>query len=378
MRRLIITVMVGLMAAVASAQSPIEKYIAQWAPTAVREMYRSGVPASITLAQGILESRYGLSTLAADGNNHFGIKCHKDWTGKKQYHDDDAKGECFRVYDSADESFRDHSDFLRYRDRYKFLFDFETTDYKSWANGLKKAGYATDPGYPGKLIKYIEDYKLYEYDTMPLTETEALEEKAEAIAQADQPGQGKQEVKADDKTKNKSKASKKSVKASKKKAKKKTSVVDEELTGKIPESPLSLEEPKRIDKSQLEEFKFSLSREAYSKNGVPFVTSVEGETYSSIAARYGLFLKEILKYNDLAAPQELLPGTVVYLQAKKKQSEKGLDKFIVEDDSQSLRDICQRFGVRMSSVQKMNGFDAGYQPGEGDTIVLRGKRRNKR
>ena len=375
MRRLVITVVVGLMAVVASAQSPIEKYIAQWAPTAVREMYRSGVPASITLAQGILESRYGLSTLAADGNNHFGIKCHKDWTGKKQYYDDDAKGECFRVYDSADESFRDHSDFLRYRDRYKFLFDFETTDYKSWANGLKKAGYATDPGYPGKLIKYIEDYKLYEYDTMPLTETEALEEKAEkVVGQTVQPEQGKQEVKA----KNKDKSSRKSVKASKKKAKKKTSVVDEELTGKIPESPLSLEEPKQIDKSQLEEFKFSLSREAYSKNGVPFVTSVEGETYSSIAARYGLFLKEILKYNDLAAPQELLPGTVVYLQAKKKQSEKGLDKFIVEDDSQSLRDICQRFGVRMSSVQKMNGFDAGYQPGEGDTIVLRGKRRNKR
>lgn len=375
MRRLVITVVVGLMAVVASAQSPIEKYIAQWAPTAVREMYRSGVPASITLAQGILESRYGLSTLAADGNNHFGIKCHKDWTGKKQYYDDDAKGECFRVYDSADESFRDHSDFLRYRDRYKFLFDFETTDYKSWANGLKKAGYATDPGYPGKLIKYIEDYKLYEYDTMPLTETETLEEKAEeVVGQTVQPEQGKQEVKA----KSKDKSSRKSVKASKKKAKKKTSVVDEELTGKIPESPLSLEEPKRIDKSQLEEFKFSLSREAYSKNGVPFVTSVEGETYSSIAARYGLFLKEILKYNDLAAPQELLPGTVVYLQAKKKQSEKGLDKFIVEDDSQSLRDICQRFGVRMSSVQKMNGFNAGYQPGEGDTIVLRGKRRNKR
>ena len=185
MRRLLITIMVGLVAVAASAQSPIEKYIAQWAPTAVREMYRSGVPASITLAQGILESRYGLSTLAADGNNHFGIKCHKDWTGKKQYHDDDAKGECFRVYDTADESFRDHSDFLRYRDRYKFLFDLETTDYKSWAYGLKKAGYATDPGYPGKLIKYIEDYKLYEYDTMPLDQTSVLEEKAEAIEKKD-------------------------------------------------------------------------------------------------------------------------------------------------------------------------------------------------
>ena len=375
MRRLLITIMVGLVAVAASAQSPIEKYIAQWAPTAVREMYRSGVPASITLAQGILESRYGLSTLAADGNNHFGIKCHKDWTGKKQYHDDDAKGECFRVYDTADESFRDHSDFLRYRDRYKFLFDLETTDYKSWAYGLKKAGYATDPGYPGKLIKYIEDYKLYEYDTMPLDQTSVLEEKAEAIEKKDV----KKDVKVKEQpSKEKAKAQKKSVKESKRKKAKKKASADDELTGKIPQSPLSLEEPKRIDKSQLEEFKFSLTREAYSKNGVPFVTSVEGETYSTIAARYGLFLKEILKYNDLTAPQELLPGTVVYLQAKKNQSEKGLDKFIVEDDSQSLRDICQRFGVKMSSVVKMNGFAPGYQPSEGDTILLRGKRRNKR
>ncbi|MBR1926376.1 MAG: glucosaminidase domain-containing protein, partial [Bacteroidales bacterium] len=338
---------------------------------------RSGVPASITLAQGILESRYGLSTLAADGNNHFGIKCHKDWTGKRQYHDDDEKGECFRVYDSAEESFRDHSDFLRYRDRYKFLFDFETTDYKSWAYGLKKAGYATDPGYPGKLIRYIEDYKLYEYDTLPLSQTGALEEKAVEVAgQEDAAAQPSQQVKA--KAKDKPKSGRKSVKASKRKARKKASSADEEITGKIPESPLSLEEPKMIDKSRLEEFKFSLTREAYSKNGVPFVTSVEGETYSSIADRYGLFLKEILKFNDLSAPQELLPGTVVYLQAKKNQSEKGLDKFIVEDGSMTLRDICQRFGVKMSSVRKMNGFDSGYQPSEGDTILLRGKRRNRK
>ena len=365
--------MTGLFCAVlAGAQTPIEDYVTRWAPVAVREMYRGGVPASVTLAQGILESRYGLSTLAADGNNHFGIKCHKDWTGKRQYHDDDAKGECFRVYDSAEESFMDHTDFLRYRDRYKFLFEFETTDYKSWAYGLKKAGYATDPGYPEKLIKYIEDYKLYEYDTVPLSGTVGLEEKAESVGEAvkDSPEIKPQAKPAESQAKPAKKAKKS------RKARKKTS--DDEITGTIPQSPLSLEEPKRIDKSGLEEFKFSLTREAYSKNGVPFVTAMEGETYSSIASRYGLFLREILKYNDLTAPRELLPGTVVYLQSKKKQSEKGLDKFIVDDESQSLWDICQRFGVRMSSVRKMNGFDAGYQPREGDTIALRGKKRNVR
>ena len=374
MRRVILLITGMLCAVLSAAQTPIEDYVTRWAPVAVREMYRSGVPASVTLAQGILESRYGLSTLATEGNNHFGIKCHKDWTGKRQYHDDDAKGECFRVYDTAEESFMDHSDFLRYRDRYKFLFDFETTDYKSWAHGLKKAGYATDPGYPGKLIKYIEDYRLYEYDTVPLSGTEALEEKAEAAIEEAE----KERPVVKDEARSEPKLAKKQAKAAKKarKAKRKTS--GDEITGTIPKSPLSLEEPRRIDKNGLEEFRFSLSREAYSKNGVPFVTSAEGETYSSIAARYGLFLKEILKYNDLSAPEELLPGTVVYLQAKKKQSEKGLDKFIVEDDSQSLRDICQRFGVRMSSVMKMNGFHTGYQPGEGDTIVLRGKKRNRR
>ena len=154
-----------LVSAVPESSTPQKKYISQYAETAVREMYRSGVPASITLAQGLLESRYGQSPLAKEGNNHFGIKCH-DWTGKKMYHDDDKRGECFRVYKSADESFRDHSDFLRYRDRYKSLFDNEITDYKAWAYGLKKAGYATDPAYPAKLIKIIEDYQLYDYDSM--------------------------------------------------------------------------------------------------------------------------------------------------------------------------------------------------------------------
>lgn len=381
-----------LLASADPVYPPIQKYVEQWAPTAVREMYRSGVPASITLAQGILESRYGLSPLAANGNNHFGIKCHKDWTGKKQFHDDDEKGECFRVYDNADESFRDHSDFLRYRDRYKFLFEFETTDYKSWANGLKKAGYATDPGYPDKLIKYIEDYNLSKYDTMSLAEAERLLDTQETVgapavqqthegendrflnkgndrSQSAVEGPSKAEIKAE------RKAAKKAGKAARKARKHSSAEEDDELTGEIPDSPLSLEEPKKIDRNQLEEFKFSLTREAYSKNGVPFVTSMDGETYSSIASRYGLFLKELLKFNDLTAPQELAPGTVVYLQAKKSQSEKGLDKYIVDEDGQSLRDICQRFGVKMSSVCKMNGITPGYVLREGDTIVLRGKKK---
>ena len=133
-----------LLSAAAPDTTPQQQYIARYSAMAVSEMYRTGVPASITLAQGLLESRYGLSALATEGNNHFGIKCH-DWKGKTMRQDDDKRNECFRVYDNAEESFRDHSDFLRYRDRYKSLFENDVTDYKAWAYGLRKAGYATDP-----------------------------------------------------------------------------------------------------------------------------------------------------------------------------------------------------------------------------------------
>lgn len=381
MKKVVIFITLVLCQAAALGQgTPQERYIQKWAPTAVREMYRSGVPASITLAQGILESRYGLSSLATEGNNHFGIKCHKDWKGKSMRYDDDAKGECFRVYDSADESFRDHSDFLRYRDRYKFLFDLKTTDYKGWAYGLKKAGYATDPNYPAKLVKYIEDYKLYEYDTMTSEEAERFVENAMNKAEVASGDSGVSSgvdsgVEATKKSatvkKEKSKNDRKARRARKKRAKE---VSEPEV---IPASPLSLEEPKRIDRNGLEVFSFSLTREAYSRNGVPFITSVEGETYSSIAASYHLYLNELLRFNDLSRSEELLPGTVVYLQAKKNQTGKGLDKYIVGEDGESLRDICQRFAVKMSSVMKMNGFPDGYVPREGDTVVLRGKKVRK-
>ena len=344
------------------AQTP-EAYVATWAPVAVEEMYRSGVPASITLAQGILESRCGLSSLAAEGNNHFGIKCHKDWKGRKQYHDDDAKGECFRVYDSPEESFSDHSDFLRYSDRYKFLFELKTTDYKGWAYGLKKAGYATDPGYPDKLIRYSEENKLYEYDRMtPGQAEESVAGRAVTKPSGKDSGKVKSVKKKSGKAARSGRKSRKSSKAAPK-------------AEAIPESPLSLEAPRTVDRSSLEKFKFSLSRPVYTRNGVPYVLSIEGETYSSIAKSYDLFLKEILKFNDLVSEEPLAPGTIVYIQAKKKQSEKGLDMHIVDEDSGSLRDICQRFGVRMESVRKLNGLSRDYEPREGDTILLRGRKK---
>ena len=304
----------------ALAQTPQEKYIKKYAPLAVKEMHRSGVPASITLAQGILESGAGLSTLAVKGNNHFGIKCHKDWTGKRMYLDDDRKGECFRVYKKAEDSFRDHSDFLRYRDRYKFLFDLKTTDYKGWAYGLKKAGYATDPKYAGKLIKYIEDYKLYQYDKMSAREA-----------------------------------------------------------AKVPDPPHKIEEPvvvKRPARNGVsvpvaEEFSFNLEGTLYSVNGVPFIYASKGQTYSSIAADNHLFKKEILRFNDLQEERELLPGTIVYLAAKKNKAQAGLDMYIVEKDGEDFHAICQRFAVKEKAILKKNRLSYPVSLREGDELKLR-------
>ena len=139
-------------------------YIRKYAPIAVKEMHEYKIPASITLAQGILESGRGRSELALKSNNHFGIKCHTAWRGERVYHDDDAKGECFRKYVYPETSYNDHSLFLTQRKRYAFLFNYNIKNYKKWAYGLRKAGYATDKKYPAKLLKIIKDYKLYEFD----------------------------------------------------------------------------------------------------------------------------------------------------------------------------------------------------------------------
>lgn len=339
--RFIISVFVCL--AVSASQvpkpdrSPQEIYVEQFASLAVEEMYRSGVPASITLAQGLLESRYGLSELAVKGNNHFGIKCHNNWKGKKIYYDDDRKGECFRKYPSPELSYRDHSDFLRYRDRYKFLFDYKITDYKSWAHGLKKAGYATDPAYASKLIRIIEDYKLYEYDRKPAS-----------YARSDR----------------RAKASSANKKERKAKAPK---VVIPDV---IPEPPSQIDVSERLTDEQRQDFHFSMSRQVYTRNGVPFVKAMEGETYAAIAASNNLFLREILRFNDLDAEKPLSPGTEVYLKQKKGQAVKGLEKHVVEE-GETMRSIAQRYGVRMKNLYKINGMADIDVPREGDILKLR-------
>lgn len=368
--------------------TPQQRYVNRYASLAVTEMYRSGVPASITLSQGLLESRYGLSALAAEGHNHFGIKCHNDWKGKTMAVDDDAKGECFRVYDADIESFRDHSDFLRYRDRYKFLFDFPVTDYKAWANGLKKAGYATDPAYPAKLIKLIEDYDLSRFDKAKPADFEPGGKYADLGAAAPSASVSDKDKPLDDRalfpkqTKPETKPAAKETRAEKKartkaerearKAAKQHQKPAEAIPEALPESPNALEEAEVAQEKELrEEFHFQMGRKIYKQNGVPFLYAMEGEDYRTIAEENNIIYKQLLRYNDLGAEERLLPGTVVYLQAKKNQTRKGLDKYIVERDGESLRDICQRFGVKQKSIQKLNGFAPSHSLREGDTILLR-------
>ncbi len=343
--------------------TPQEKYIARYAAIAVSEMYRTGVPASITLAQGLLESRYGLSSLAADGNNHFGIKCH-DWTGKKQYADDDKKGECFRVYDSAEESFVDHSDFLRYRSRYKALFEYPVTDYKSWAYGLKSAGYATDPAYPTKLIKLIEDYNLSQYDRMSVKQAEKTTEKA--VSELPKTSTKVEPDKNDKPGRTVAKKGRKT----KKNTLTGSDLVDDTQTV-IPDSPLSLEEPRKVTAKAAESFKFSLSRQMFSLNGVPFIYASEGETIASIASSNNLFVKELLKFNDMKAGHVVEMGEIIYLQAKKKQTAKGLDKHIADRDGETLWEISQHYGVKLQELCRRNGLSKDYVLREGDSILLR-------
>lgn len=303
-------ILVVVLLSVWAVKSPQEAYIEKYAGLAVAEMERTGIPASVTLAQAIIESNSGLSSMAVKGNNHFGIKCHRDWRGKTMAIDDDELQECFRVYDKVEDSYRDHSDFIRYSDRYKSLFSLKPTDYRGWANGLKKAGYATDPHYASKLIRKIEEYGLDKYDVRGGTGIP------------------------------------------------------------VPDSPDVLDAV-RPAAGFKEEYSFSMELPVYEKNGVPFVYALKGDTYESIAAANDLLAGEILRYNDVPKGTVLNQGEMVYLQTKKNKASKGLDKYIVSGEEESFHMICQRFAVRESAIRKLNRFPLDYVPHEGDTIILR-------
>lgn len=288
------------------------EYIEKYAETAVREMKATGIPASITLAQGCLESGNGNSTLATKANNHFGIKCHKNWKGKTIRHDDDEKNECFRSYRSADESFRDHSDFLRYSDRYAALFNLELTDYKGWAYGLQKAGYATAKTYAESLIRIIEENELYRYDKL-----------------------------------------------------------DRKAREELPPTPMEAEFStafKPYPGHKL--YTASLGREIRTTNGVAWIIAQDGDTYAGLAKEFNLFRSEILRFNDRSRNTALQPGEVVYVEAKKRESAKNLNKHVVEE-GETMRGLAQRYAVKMKKLYQYNAMRPGTEPEPGTILNLR-------
>ncbi|MCR5658401.1 MAG: glucosaminidase domain-containing protein [Bacteroidales bacterium] len=297
-----------------------EEYIQTYKDIAMREMREHKIPASITLAQGLLESGAGNSALAREAKNHFGIKCHKGWTGKTYYMDDDEKDECFRKYKNAEDSFRDHSEFLCSRSRYAALFELKITDYKGWARGLKKAGYATNPKYAQLLIDRIELYNLTKYDKIALgqmTDDDQLPEIAE----------------------------------------------EDELI-EFAYSPTNRSVFELVDMTADKRF-------IYENNGVRFVFAKEGETPEGLAQEFGIKFKRFCSYNLLRRPDEMIfhSGDVVYLEKLRNKNWKARKYTVAEGET--LRDVALRFAVKPEKILKKNGLPKGTHVKKGQELWLR-------
>jgi len=338
-----------------SMSSYAVEYLDKYGALAVSEMRRTGIPASITLAQGMLESNYGRSTLATKGNNHFGIKCHSDWNGARIYHDDNRRGECFRAYPSAEDSYRDHSDFLVNGSRYRDLFSLRATDYKGWAHGLKKAGYATDPKYPALLIRKIEQYGLHAYDTggrgagrpsQAATAQAATSESAatqSATAQAGQVGQPRTSPGA--------------IPGGSPAGQQQTQPDRTDMTaGRETEEPIKV---------------ISLTRNRIMENNnVEYIVAGAGDTYQSLAEEFQLLSWEISRYNDLPPGTPLKEGQVIYLQPKRSKAARGLSIHTVSS-GETMYSISQKYAVRLSSLYKMNLMDEGTECAPGQKVRIR-------
>lgn len=291
----------------------IRNYINRYKELAIGEMQRTGVPAAITLAQGIHESGAGQGKLVMMSNNHFGIKCKSNWTGESVRHDDDANGECFRKYANPEDSYIDHSDFLRNGQRYAFLFQLEPSDYTGWAHGLKKAGYATNPKYPQVLIKLIEDYNLQEFTLIALGRKE---EPAEVIAETDMPVGKPSEV-----------------------------LTPEKKNLVYPEG----------------EFKIHDTKVVYVKKGTSFL---------AIAKQYDIDLSKIFDFNEMPFAQESDKDQLIYLQRKRKT---GLNEFHIVQPGESLHQIAQLNAIRLESLQELNWLKENEIPAAGERLSLKAK-----
>ncbi len=300
--------------------SSAESYVESFKDLAISEMRRTGVPASITLSQGIVESDMGRSRLAAEANNHFGIKCHDDWKGPSIRYSDDRRNECFRKYREPEESYKDHSDFLRSEPRYKSLFSLEVTDYKGWARGLKRAGYATNPDYANMLIRKIEEYNLYNYDR-GISISNKVENKNDTI------------------TKN----------------------LDTRLT----------DTSERIVGNVNGNYSVSAVRpRVMEKNRIQYIIAKEGDTHESLEKEFQLLRWELARYNELQPDFKIGSGQILYLQPKREKADVGND-FHTVSGGETMYTISQIYGVKLKSLLLMNRMTVGQEPVAGQKIWLR-------
>lgn len=301
-------------------QISVEEYIETWKKIAVQQMIEHDIPASITMAQGILESGHGNSMLAVKGNNHFGIKCH-EWKGASLLKDDDKRNECFRKYKSANASFEDHSAFLTGRSRYAFLFELDKTDYKSWAKGLKKAGYATNPRYPKLLIDLIEKHELYKLDQQ--IDYEKFEPK-EKNMRSDEPS----------------------------------------LAVKHPEKQEKTPESKLVTTNKHDVF--------INQNKTKYVIAKSGDTFYQIAKEFGFHLRQLNNWNDFPETKDILvEGDIVYIMQKRNKSKNGTARVEVEEN-QHLWEIAQAHGIKLKSLAQLNNIDSpDLELSKGDIVFLK-------
>jgi LysM repeat protein len=299
----------------AQTSETVKQYILRFKDIAIAEEQRTGVPASITLAQGIHETSAGTSDLVVASNNHFGIKCHDGWTGETVFHDDDAKGECFRKYPEPAQSYKDHSDFLRSRGNYAKLFTLDPTDYEGWAYGLKKAGYATNPKYPQILIKLINDYNLQDYTLIALNR--------------------KQD----------------------------------------PNGPTWVSSIRKNDEQQSRKTLASASKKNYPRgvfsiNDTKVIYAKKGTPYLQIAEENNISLSRLFDFNDMNDNEVAAEDQLVYLQRKRKT---GANEFHIVSEGETLQYIAQSEAIRLESLQEYNHLKDGMQPEVGEKLYLSGK-----
>lgn len=295
-------------------------YIQNWKDQAIYQMAKYKIPASITLAQGLLESGNGTSRLATQGNNHFGIKCHTDWAGDKIFEDDETKGECFRKYKKPEDSFEDHSLFLQ-KKRYQPLFSFHPDDYKAWAKGLKECGYATNPKYPQLLIDIIERYELARFD-----EAGMMHLKKNSLPSSPSIGMDEKE----------------------------------EWAGKTTNTN---------EQQDRKEINLASTRSmALSTNRIKYTIVKKGESIESIAKELDMGPWQLYKYNDIQPGERIKEGDRIYTQPKRNRSQ---EAECVSKKGETLRDVSQRVGLKLKKLKKLNPTAAEGSLAPGTRLVLK-------